>query len=111
MFQAASGLFVPGARVPEIGYNTGLMACYLARTFDVHVTGYEVRPEARSRAVENALWYGVSDRTDFRMCSPDNTLGITGCYDIVFLKSVLFHLHQPDEYRRWLRWIQRRPRR
>lgn len=94
----------PGATILEIGYASGMMSCYLASTYGAKVVGYDVRPAAQAQALHNRERFGLEDAVDFRLCSPEETLELTGQYDLVFMKSVLYHIAVPDEYRRWLRW-------
>ncbi len=106
-FTMGASWLVPGARVLEIGYGSGRMAAYLAATFGVHVTGYDVHPDNALRATANAARLGMTDRTTFRTCRPDETTSIQGPYDAVFVKSVLYHIANPAQYREWLAWIHR----
>ena len=101
----AAPVLVPDAHVLEVGYWSGLMSCYLASTFGVRVTGYDIDPTVAERARANAMRLDVTDRTDFRVCRPDETTSLRGTYDAVFLKSVLYHIERPEEYRAWLAWI------
>ena len=103
--EMAADRLVPGASCLEVGYGTGMMACYLAGRHGLVVTGYDVNPEARMKATENARRYGVEGRTDFRLCQRDETLSIAGEWDVVFMKSVLFHIREPATYEKWLRWV------
>lgn len=101
----AADLLIPGVRVLEIGYNTGLMSCYFAATYGATVVGYEALPGAPVTASETARRLGLGNLVDFRYCAADQTLSLTGSYDVVFLKSVLYHICEPAEYDRWLCWL------
>ena len=103
--RAAAGNLVEGAQVLEVGYHSGMMSLYVASRYGVRVTGYEVDPAARELAVRNAERHGLADRVDFRLCGREETTRLTGSYDAVFLKSVLFHIADPADYRRWLAWL------
>jgi len=101
----AAGILPPAATVLEIGYNSGMMSCYMAGRYGWHVIGYDIRSEAAQEACDNALRYGVNDLCEFRTCLPEDTLAITGPFDAVFLKSVLYHIADVSLYRRWLDWL------
>lgn len=93
------------AKILEIGYNTGMISCYIAAKYGWQIVGYEIESSYKKKAEENAKHYMVEDRTDFRLCSPDETLLIKGAYDAVFIKSVLYHISDKSIYRRWVEWI------
>ncbi|HEX2191945.1 MAG TPA: methyltransferase domain-containing protein [Acidimicrobiales bacterium] len=94
----------PGGHVLEIGYGSGLMACYLARRYGVRVTGYDIKEEARARATAAAADFGLAGQVAFHVCRPEDTTAIRGAYDVVFVRSVLATL-EPARFRAWLRWI------
>lgn len=100
---AASPYLLPTYRVLEIGYRSGLMACYLASYFGVRVIGYDTEEKVASAARRNAESFGLGDQVDFRWCSPSDTLTLSGSYDAVFVKSVLTSVG--DNYEGWLQWI------
>jgi predicted O-methyltransferase YrrM len=102
--RAAARLSV-NAKVLEIGYNSGMMSCYMAAQYRWNVVGYDIDHSSRIKAEKTARHYNVEQMTDFRVCSPDNTLSIKGEYDAVFLKSVLYHISDKAFYRSWLDWI------
>ena len=79
-------------KVLEVGYNSGMMACYMAARYGWNIVGYDTNNSSRLKAEETARRYEVEEITDFRVCSPDETLSIKGAYDAVFLKSVLYHI-------------------
>jgi predicted O-methyltransferase YrrM len=93
------------ARVLEIGYNSGMMSCYMAARYAWNIVGYDIDDSSRIKAEENARHYGMEERTDFRIFSPDKTLSIQGEYDAVFLKSILYHISDKGVYRNWLDWL------
>jgi cyclopropane fatty-acyl-phospholipid synthase-like methyltransferase len=90
--QRAAVLVPSDANVLEVGYNTGMMACYMARHYGWNLVGYDISEALRIKATKTAKSYGLEDKTDFRVCLPDETLLIEGNYDAVFLKSVLYHI-------------------
>ena len=93
------------AKVLEVGYNTGMMSCYMAARYGWNLVGYDINDSSRLRSEETARHYGLEERTDFRVCLPEETLSIQGAYDAVFLKSVLYHISDKGVYRRWLDWL------
>ena len=93
------------ARVLEIGYNTGMMSCYMAARYGWNVIGYDISNSSRIKAEATARHFGREKMTEFRVCAPDETLSIQGTYDAVFLKSVLYHISDKVIYRRWLSWL------
>jgi SAM-dependent methyltransferase len=100
---AASPYLRSNSNVLELGYRSGLMACYLASHYGVRVTGYDINMEVLGIARRNAERFGLSERVDFRVCSPAETLSLRGSYDAVFVKSVLASVgHSYDD---WLEWI------
>ena len=101
----AHPLLVPGARILEVGYFSGMMSCYLAATFGVHVTGYEVDPSSPTRARRNAEQYGLAALTDFRAGPAESVFEIQGPFDAVFMKSMLAQVTTSEEYDRWLCWV------
>jgi len=101
----AEAILPSDVKVLEIGYNTGMMSCYMAVRYWWNVVGYDVSDSKRIKAEEMARYYGLQERTDFRICSPNKTLSIQGDYDAVFLKSVLYHISDKGVYRNWLDWL------
>ena len=102
----AANLLPRGAKVLEVGYNTGMMSCYMASHYRWHLVGYDTSESLRAKAVATARRYGLEKITDFRVCSPEATLSITGPYDAVFMKSVLYHISDRAVYSAWLDWLQ-----
>jgi len=101
----ASTLLPSDAKVLEIGYNTGMMSCYMASHYGWNLVGYDINESLRTVASRKAQYYGLEGRIDFRVCLPENTFSIAGPYDAVFLKSVLYHISEKSVYRSWLNWI------
>ena len=101
----AAVLLPSNAKVLEIGYNSGMMSCYMAARYGWNIVGYDIADSSRIRAEATARHYELEEMTDFRVCSPDETLSIQGDYDAVFLKSVLYHISDKAVYRNWLDWL------
>lgn len=101
----AAALVPSDAKVLEVGYNSGLMSCYMASHHGWKVVGYDISVSSRIKAEKTARQYGLEEKIDFRVCSPDETLLIQGVYDAVFLKSVLYHISDKGVYRSWLDWL------
>lgn len=104
-FERAVPLIPPNAKVLEVGYNTGMMSCYMAVQYGWHIVGYDITDSSRLKAEENARRYGLKGIIDFRFCSPNATLSIKGLYDAIFIKSVLYHISDKEIYRNWLDWL------
>ena len=93
------------ARILEIGYNSGMMSCYMASQYDWNIVGYDVKESTRVKAEENARKYGLQAKIEFRVCSPRDTISIQGPFDAVFLKSVLYHISNKNFYKSWVDWL------
>ena len=100
----AATMLPSDAKLLEIGYNSGMMSCYMAGCYGWNLVGYDISDSSRIKAEETARHYRL-ERTDFRVCSPDETLSVQGDYDAVFLKSVLYHISDKGVYRSWLDWL------
>ena len=101
----AADLLPSDAKVLEVGYNSGMMSCYLAGHYGWKIVGYDIADSSRIKAEATARLYGVEGMTDFRICSPDETLSIEGPYNAVFIKSVLYHISDKAVYKSWLDWL------
>lgn len=101
----AAAMLPSDAKVLEIGYNSGMMSCYIAAWYGWNIVGYDIADSSRIKAEATARRYELEEMTDFRVCSPDETLSIQGDYDAVFLKSVLYHISDKAVYRNWLDWL------
>jgi len=101
----AAALIASGSKVLEVGYNSGMMSCYMAAQYGWNIVGYDIADSSRIKAKETAQHYGLEGMTHFHVCSPDKTLSIQGDYDAVFLKSVLYHISDNAVYRNWLDWL------
>lgn len=89
----------------EIGYNSGAMSCYLAQRYNFHMTGLEIYEHQKNKACDLAKSFNLSHKVDFRTLDADQTLQFQGQYDLVFLKSILFHIADEKTYREWLQWL------
>lgn len=65
----------PGHRVLDIGCGWGGMALYLARHFDVHVTGVTLSEEQLRLAKQRAVEQGLSHKIDFQLIDYRNVQG------------------------------------
>ena len=101
----ATPLLPPGSSVVEIGYGSGLMACYLALRHGWHIVGYEPNLDHQAEARRNAARYGLEGQVEFRVVPEAEMTGVRGQYDGLFVKSVLFHLSDRATYLRWLDWM------
>ena len=101
----AAPLLSQGANILEVGYNTGMMSCYMAGHYGWNLVGYDISDSLQIKAEDTAQLYGVEKMIDFRVCSPDAILSIKGDYEAVFLKSVLYHISDKMVYRSWLDWL------
>lgn len=101
----AAAIVPSDAKVLEVGYNSGLMSCYMASHYGWKIVGYDISDSSRIKATKTAWQYALEEKIDFRVCSPDETLSIQGVYDAVFLKSVLYHISDKGVYREWLNWL------
>ena len=101
----AAAMLPSNAKVLEIGYNSGMMSCYMAARYGWNIVGYDIYDSAKDRAEETSRRYGLEGMTGFHVCSPDETLFIKGDYDAIFLKSVLYHISDKAVYRSWLDWL------
>jgi cyclopropane-fatty-acyl-phospholipid synthase len=72
---AAKLLLKKGMHVLDIGCGFGGMAIYLAKTFDVEVTGITLSTEQHKIAVERARQENVQDRVHFELQDYRNTQG------------------------------------
>lgn len=103
--ERAASLLHSDAKVLEVGYNSGMMSCYMASHYGWNLVGYEISGSARKKAVKIAQQYGLEEKCDFYTCLPEKTLTIKGSYDAVFIKSVLYHISDRAVYKHWLDWL------
>ncbi|KAJ0398585.1 hypothetical protein P43SY_003191 [Pythium insidiosum] len=76
----------PGMRVLEIGCGWGGLACFLAKHYQVHVTGITISNEQLKGAREWAEREGVSELTSFEYCDYRK---MTGQFDRVVSIAML----------------------
>ncbi len=101
----AAAMLPSDAKVLEIGYNSGMMSCYMAARYGWNIVGYDIFDSSRIKAEATARHYELEGMIDFRVCLPYETLSIQGEYDAVFLKSVLYRISDKAVYRNWLDWL------
>ena len=61
----AAAMLRSDAKVLEIGYNSGMMSCYMAARYGWNIVGYDIYDSAKDRAVETSRRYGLEGMTDF----------------------------------------------
>lgn len=96
---------VKNPTVLELGYNTGAMSCYLAQQYGWRMIGYEVEEKSRIAAITKSKLLGVDGKVDFRCCPADKTFAIQDKFDVIFIKSFLYHNKDLSKYQQWLRWF------
>jgi len=79
----------PGMRVLDIGCGWGGMALYLAREFDVHVTGITLSKEQFYRANVNAADAGLGKQVEFRL---QDFRDVSGEYDRIVSVGMFEHV-------------------
>ena len=104
-FDGVSPFAPKGSKVLEVGFNSGMMSCYMAQKFDWEVFGHDVTTEQVVCAEELSESYGLSDKTHFFRTPPRSTFSIEGEFDVIFIKSVLFHIRDEEVYKDWLEWL------
>jgi len=62
----ASTLLPSNVKVLEIGYNSGMMSCYMAARYGWNVVGYDIADSSRIKAEATARHYELEGMTDFR---------------------------------------------
>ena len=88
----------PGDRVLDIGCGWGAMAFYLARNFDVRVTGISLAQQQVEYANARAARIGLADRTSFELCDYRE---VTGSFDAIVSVGMLEHVgkrHLPEMF-------------
>ena len=89
---AAKMVLRPGQKVLDIGCGWGGMAIYLAKTFDVDVTGLTLSDEQLAVARQRAEDEGLSDRIEFKLLDyrlePD-------IYDRIVSVGMFEHVGEP----------------
>jgi cyclopropane-fatty-acyl-phospholipid synthase len=79
----------PGDRVLDIGCGWGGMAFYLARNFDVRVTGISLAASQVDYARARAIELGLDDRTCFELCDYRSA---GGSFDAIVSIGMLEHV-------------------
>lgn len=92
----------------EVGFNSGAMSCYLAKNYNWNMTGIEVGEEQCTKAMNLAKSLGVERKVNFKSVSPKDTFKFDGEFDVIFLKSFLYHIKSWDEYQEWPKWLYQR---
>jgi predicted O-methyltransferase YrrM len=106
----AATLLPAGSKILELGFNSGVMSCYLAQKYGWNIEGHELQESQQLLAVENARLYSVSELTQFNVTSAEKTFDIEGPFDGIFLKSFLYHNKSKDSYKQWIEWLYSRLR-
>jgi len=83
----------PGARVLDIGCGWGSLALYLARHFDVHVTGITLSEEQFKAARRRADERGLTKQVEFRLQDYRDTRGE---FDAVVSVGMFEHVGRPQ---------------
>ena len=86
---AAKLLLKPGQKVLDIGSGWGGMGLYLARAFDVDVTGVTLSREQHGVASRRALDEGVADHVRFKLLDYREE---PGCYDRIVSVGMFEHV-------------------
>ncbi len=95
----ASKLYIkPGMRILDIGCGWGGLALYLARHYDVEVTGVALAPDQIAFCKERAEEAGVADKVKFSLTDYRD---VTGTFDRITSVGLLEHVgtpHYPEFY-------------
>ena len=94
-------LLEPGQRVLDIGCGWGHMACHIAKTYDVHVTGVALSQVQITACKARAKEMQVEDRVTFRY---QDYRDVHERFDRVYSVGMLEHVGQP-QYRTYFRKI------
>ena len=95
---AAKMYIKPGMRILDIGCGWGGFALYLARHYDVEVTGVALAPDQIAFCKERAEEEGLSDRVKFELTDYRD---VTGEFDRISSVGLLEHVgtvHYPQFY-------------
>jgi cyclopropane-fatty-acyl-phospholipid synthase len=82
----------PGDRVLDIGCGWGALSIYLARNFDVRVTGITLSREQLAVAQRRAKEAGLADRVSFELCDYREHKGV---YERIVSVGMLEHVGAP----------------
>jgi cyclopropane-fatty-acyl-phospholipid synthase len=95
----AAKLYIqPGMRVLDIGCGWGGFALFLARHYDVEVTGVALAPDQIAFCQERAAAEGLADRVTFQLMDYRD---VTGSFDRISSVGLLEHVgtvHYPQFY-------------
>ena len=95
---AAKMYIQPGQRVLDIGCGWGGFALFLARHYDVEVTGVALAPDQIAFCQERAAAEGLADRVKFHLMDYRD---VTGRFDRISSVGLLEHVgtvHYPEFY-------------
>ena len=81
----------PGMNVLDAGCGQGVVACYLAETFDVHVTGITITPYEVQSAAHRAEQNSVTNKTTFQLADYADTPRSIGTFDRIYTTESLSH--------------------
>jgi cyclopropane fatty-acyl-phospholipid synthase-like methyltransferase len=81
----------PGMRLLDGGCGQGVVACYLASRFDVHVTGVTLVPFEVTTSQRRARKLHVIDKTDFMVGDYADPVKSSGKFDRIFTVETLSH--------------------
>lgn len=104
---AAKMFIQPGQRILDIGCGWGGFALYLARHYDVEVTGVALAPDQIAFCKERAEEAGVADRVSFELMDYRE---VTGAFDRISSIGLLEHVgtpHYPQFYAHTNRLLKR----
>ena len=102
---AAKMYIQPGQRILDIGCGWGGFALYLARHYDVDVTGVALAPDQIAFCKERAEEAGVSERVKFELMDYRD---VQGSFDRISSVGLLEHvgtIHSPQFYERTSRLL------
>ncbi len=87
----------PGSKILDAGCGVGGSSIWLAKNFDVHVTGISLTASQVVRAREYAKKKGVADQVEFKEADYCNTPFADESFDIVWgLESICYAVNKQD---------------
>lgn len=90
----ASG--ITAGHILEIGHGPGYLGLeWLKRTRDTTLTGLDISPDMQALAGRNAVEYGLSDRTDYRLGNADALPFKDNTFDAVFTNGSMHEWEHP----------------
>ncbi len=84
----------PGEHILDAGCGRGVMACYLAKAYDVNVTGIDLVDFEIEKAKNKARQLGISDKVNFFVGDYSTTGLNNNSFDAVYTNETLSH--SPD---------------